>query len=157
MRTQKAAVDEMIFMWYIIPKEKSDELFHYGIKGMKWGVRRTKEQLKYDRHSIQAKVNRALPSLKTTNNVKVRSISEHALDKIESDDDRKVTAAQIVNALEKPLNIGKTKFDKYGRPSIRYTGEHATVNVNPMTCVISTVWKTSHKKAEKLKTNRKGG
>lgn len=26
-------------MWYIIPKERTDELYHHGIKGQKWGVR----------------------------------------------------------------------------------------------------------------------
>ena len=130
---------------------------HYGIKGMKWGVRRTKEQLKYDRYSVQAKLVHSFPTLKTTNNVKVNAISDHALDQIESRDDRKVTAQQIVNALEKPLKIGKTRFDEYGRPSIRYTGEHATVNVDPMTCVITTVWKTGHKEAEKLKAQLRGG
>lgn len=141
-------------MWYIIPKEQTDVLCHYGIKGMKWGVRRTKKQLQYDRYSIQAKLNHAFPSIKTTNNVRVNTISEHALDRIESGDDRKVTAEQIVNALEKPLKIGKTKFDEFGRPSIRYTGEHATVNVDPMTCAITTVWKTGHKEAAKLKAKK---
>ena len=109
-------------MWYIIPKEKSDELFHYGIKGMKWGVRRTKEQLKYDRYSIQARLNRQLPSMKTANNISIKSISEHALDRIESRDDRKVTAKEITNALTEPLRIGSMKVDNSGRPSIRYTG-----------------------------------
>ena len=37
--------------------ESSDNLMHYGIKGMKWGVRRTKEQLAHDRSSIQARMN----------------------------------------------------------------------------------------------------
>ena len=35
--------------------ESSGNLMHYGIKGMKWGVRRTKEQLAHDRSSIQAR------------------------------------------------------------------------------------------------------
>lgn len=26
-------------MWYIIPKEQANELYHHGIKGQKWGVR----------------------------------------------------------------------------------------------------------------------
>ena len=40
--------------------ESSDNLMHYGIKGMKWGVRRTKEQLAHDRSSIQARMNSQL-------------------------------------------------------------------------------------------------
>lgn len=38
--TQNAAVDERIFMWYIIPKEMADVICHHGIKGQKWGVRK---------------------------------------------------------------------------------------------------------------------
>lgn len=40
--------------------ESNDNLMHYGIKGMKWGVRRTKEQLAHDRSSIQARMNSKL-------------------------------------------------------------------------------------------------
>ena len=138
-------------MWYIIPKEKADELYHYGIKGMKWGVRRTPEQLKYDRYSIEARVNHRLPNLKTPNGVVVNNISAHSLDRIEEREDRKVTAIQIVDALANPLEIGKITYDKQNRPSIRYTGEFATVNVNPDNGAITTLWKTSHKKAAKLK------
>ena len=43
-------------------KEKLDEetfeLAHHGIKGQKWGVRRTAEQLSHDRYSIEACLNK---------------------------------------------------------------------------------------------------
>jgi len=58
----------------------TNELFHHGIKGMKWGVRRTKEQLEHDRYSIESKLKKRLPSIVTPNSLKIRSISDHALE-----------------------------------------------------------------------------
>lgn len=40
-------------------------LYHYGVKGMKWGVRRTKEELKYDKNSISAIVDNSLNKIAT--------------------------------------------------------------------------------------------
>lgn len=43
--------------------KSNDNLMHYGIKGMKWGVRRTKEQLAHDRSSIQRVIDGEMRSL----------------------------------------------------------------------------------------------
>ena len=66
--------------------ESNDNLMHYGIKGMKWGVRRTKEQLAHDRSSIQARMNSKLrtpvKSFKTEYWLHV--FSDHALDRTQN-------------------------------------------------------------------------
>jgi hypothetical protein len=116
---------------------------------MKWGVRRSKEELRYDRYSIMATLNRNLKNVNTPNGVKVNKISIHSLDQIEARSDRKVSSKDVLNALSKPLYIGDVKIDKSGLPSIRYIGSKATVNVNPDNGVIATVWKTGHRAIRK--------
>lgn len=80
----------------------SNEIYHYGVKGMKWGVRRSKEELRYNRNSIYASVNRSIPKIASKNGILVRSFSQHAADQAQ---DRKVPAKDIVDALKKPLYI----------------------------------------------------
>ena len=130
------------------------ELYHYGIKGMKWGVRRSKDQLAYNRYSISSVLNKNLRNVKTPNGVTVKQISEHALDQIESRDDRKVTSRNIINALSSPMHVTKERIDKHGRASVRYIGKSATVNVNPKNGVIVTVWKTGD--TQRRKYSKKG-
>lgn len=132
------------------------ELYHYGIKGMKWGVRRTKEQLAHDRYSIQARTIRRLKKpFYSANGVLVTSISAHALDRCE-EKSRPVTVEGIFDALKKPLNHDsiKTKYDGKGRPSQRLIGKMATINVNPENGIITTVWPTGHDTLRKYSKKR---
>ena len=129
---------------------------HYGIKGMKWGVRRTKEQLAHDRYSIQARTIRRLKKpFYSANGVLVTSISAHALDRCE-EKSRPVTVEGIFDALKKPLNHDsiKTKYDGKGRPSQRLIGKMATINVNPENGIITTVWPTGHDTLRKYSKKR---
>lgn len=131
-------------------KEKLDEetfeLAHHGIKGQKWGVRRTAEQLAHDRYSIEACLNKK--KIETPNGVSVTHISKHALDRIE-EPSRRVTAKEIENALTKPIHIDNIKVDEENRRSQRFIGNNATVNANPDTGEIVTVWKTGERKRKK--------
>jgi hypothetical protein len=130
----------------------NNEIYHYGVKGMKWGVRRSKEELRYNRNSIYTSVNRSIPKIASKNGILVRSFSKHAADQAQ---DRKVSAKDIVDALKKPLYIEPIKFDKNGRPSKRFIGAKATVNVNPDTGNVATVWKTGSKDRRKYSSERK--
>lgn len=130
-----------------------NELRHYGIKGMKWGVRRTKEELAHDRHSIEVRIARKLRKpFRTPNGTMVRALSEHALDRSQ-EESRPVTVEGILDALKNPLNGDKLKMriDEHGRRSQRYIGEYATANLDPDNGVIATVWKTGHKTVNKYK------
>ncbi len=91
--------------------------------------------------------------IKTTakNGVKVQTISVHTFDRAA---ERKITSANIVDAVENPLHIGEVVTDDLGRKSQRFIGDLATVNVNPDTGKITTVWKTG--KATKKKYSKKG-
>lgn len=123
-----------------------DELCHYGIKGMKWGIRRTKEQLVHDRYSIEARAARKFRKpFYTSNGVLVKGLSIHALDRTQ-DPTRQVTLEGLLDALKKPLNSDtiKVRYNEKGQPSQRFIGQHATVNVNPENGCITTVWKTGH-------------
>lgn len=123
-----------------------DELYHYGIKDMKWGVRRTKEQLAHDRYSIEARAARKFRKpFYASNGVLVKGLSIHALDRTQ-DPTRQVTLEGLLDALQKPLNSDtiKVRYNEKGQPSQRFIGQHATVNVNPENGCVTTVWKPGH-------------
>lgn len=117
-------------------------------KGYEMGRKKNKRAACSRQISIQAIINNNAHTIVTPNRVRIRSISEHALDRV-NDPTRHVTAKQIRNALTKPLHIDKIKTDKQGRASQRYIGSEATVNVNPISGVIITVWKTGKKQKKK--------
>lgn len=128
-----------------------DELRHYGIKGMRWGVRRTKKELLYDKGSIQSIINKNASSIIASNGLLIRSISIHA---VEQAHNRNVSAKSIIDSLKNPLQIREPRIDQLGRKSQRFIGYSATVNVNPDTGVISTVWPTGT--ATRTRLSKKG-
>lgn len=75
----------------------------------------------------------------TQNGISINSISAHTLERAEQ---RSVTASDIIQSLKEPLHIGEVITDDQGRRSQRFIGETATVNVNPDTGKVTTVWKT---------------
>lgn len=117
-------------------------LYHYGVKGQKWGVR----------NGPPYPINRASPlrivSLKiaTKIGILVTGVSIHAEEQAKT---RGVKNEDIVDALKNPLYIGDGSTDADGRKSKRFIGYHATVNVNPETGLIATVWPTGRKKRKK--------
>ena len=128
-----------------------DSLMLYGVKGMKWGVRRTRETLNHDKNAIRSRMNNRLKTpIKAANGIMVTHFSEHALDRTQLDS-RPVTVEEIIDALKKPLNGDsiRTKYDDNGRPSQQFIGEFATVAVNPETGIISTTWCTGSRTKRK--------
>lgn len=80
------------------------------------------------------------------NGLVVTSISSHAQDQMES---RYVHLYGIEDALRSPLHTEKVVVDEQGRSSQRFIGRMITVNVNPDTGVVTTVWRTGTKIREK--------
>lgn len=58
---------------------------------------------------------------------------------------RHVSDAEIDAALSSPLHIGDVVVDEFGRKSVKYIGNDATVVLNPDTGVVITSWRTGTK------------
>lgn len=84
----------------------------------------------------------------TSNGIQTTSLSWHMKERSE---ERGVSLDDVKDALTNPLHIDEIKYDGQGRPSQRFIGEGATVNVNPETGIITTVWKTGSGKIKKYK------
>lgn len=139
-------------LWYRRFLASEMELMHYGVKGMKWGVRRSKEELRYNRGSIESTVNRYLSyNITTRDGTHVNNISAHAAEQAES---RKVSTKDILDATERSLYISAVKTDGKGRRSKQYIGKDATVAINPDTGIIVTAWPTSSDRAKKYMNRR---
>ena len=130
------------------------EIYHHGIKGQKWGVRRTKEQLIHDPYSIAAKVNNRKLEVDTLSGKVTAKLTNHAIEQL-SRPERLLTAKEILDAMEHPLDKANTlRVDPITKlTSQRFIGQYATVNINDLTGDISTLWKTSSKIVKKYANN----
>lgn len=104
-----------------------------------------KEQKKKAK-TLDNKNSSVIMNVKASNGVKVKSLSKHTLERCE---ERGVTKNYIKEALKNPLHISDVKTDSQGRKSQRFIGENATVNINPDTGKVSTVWKTGARTIKK--------
>lgn len=84
--------------------------------------------------------------IKTENGIEIKSVSAHSIGR---SDERGVSQSAVKNAITKPLHVQKTRTDRNGMRSQRYIGKEATVNVNPDTGNIITVWKTGKREQKR--------
>lgn len=77
--------------------------------------------------------------MEAQNGLKIKNFRQHSLDRA---DERGIHWYAIEDALSDPLHIADVIIDEFGRPSQRFVGKMATVNVNPNTGEIVTMWRT---------------
>ena len=92
---------------------------------------------------IIGKINRT----STVDGIQVNA-TQRAIDRIKQ---RNISVNEITDALTNPLKVGNMKMDAQGRPSIQYIGEKVTCAINPENGNITSIWRTSSKRAARLK------
>lgn len=98
-----------------------------------------KEGAENYKNSLVSDLSGDIINTETKNGLIINGVSSHTLDRVK---ERNVTSSDIIQSLKEPLHIGDIITDNLGRTSQRFIGEMATVNVNPDTGNITTVWKT---------------
>ena len=81
-------------------------------------------------------------NIRSCNGITILGISQHMTERAQ---ERMVDYESIRDALINPLNISNIRIDSNGRKSQRFIGKKCTVNINPETGVITTVWITGSK------------
>lgn len=99
----------------------------------------TREAAKRYTNSLVNELNGDIINTKAKNGLIIKGVSSHTLERAK---ERNVILSDNIQSLKEPLHIGDIITDNLGRRSQRFIGEIATVNVNPDTGNITTVWKT---------------
>lgn len=87
----------------------------------------------------QRDVKSAIIGMETSNNIKIKDVSKHLVDRAV---ERKVETQTIIDALKNPLEIKEIKYDEHGRPSQKFIGKDTSVVINPSTGNVATTHKT---------------
>lgn len=86
--------------------------------------------------------------IELSNGLKIQGLSSHAVERAA---ERGIKEIDIKSALISPLKINDIIIDNYGRKSQRFIGEVATININPDTGTVITMWKTGKSTRKKYK------
>ncbi|MGL5512380.1 MAG: minor capsid protein, partial [Sporomusa sp.] len=106
----------------------------------------------YSKHVFDdAKYAESLTGITAAQGTTIKGAVSHLFERAS---ERTVSVESIKDALINPLYVGKIVIKDNGKPSQRFIGEFATVNINPDTGYIITTWKTGNKAIKKYK---KGG
>ena len=101
---------------------------------------------------VQSRQYRDIIGKETVNGITIKSVSAHT---IERAGQRGVSQKAVLDAIQNPLHTNPMQVDKYGRKSQRFIGKTATVNINPDTGNIATVWKTGKSTRQKYEKGEK--
>lgn len=99
----------MIFLWEYNHTDY-DVLVHYGIKGMKWGIRRTEEQLRRARGKLESDANRSEVKRRKATYKNRRTISDDDLRKEVS---RLELEKKYKNLVDEDVRPGRTAVQKF--------------------------------------------
>lgn len=99
----------MIFLW-VYNNVNPDILMHYGIKGMKWGIRRTEAQLQRARGKLESDANRSEVKRRKATYKNRRTISDDDLRKEVS---RLELEKKYKNLVDEDVRPGRTAVQKF--------------------------------------------
>ena len=99
----------MIFLWEY-NNVNPDILMHYGIKGMKWGIRRTEAQLQRARGKLESDANRSEIKRRKATYKNRRTISDDDLRKEVS---RLELEKKYKNLVDEDVRPGRTAVQKF--------------------------------------------
>ena len=118
------------------------------VKGVREATGEGKKRMTYEQWErwVQSRSFGDIIGKRTSNGIEIKAVSAHSIDR---GDQRGVASSDVLGAVTNPLYIREVKTDKKGQKSQRFIGAEATVNINPDTGNIVTVWKTGKRQRKR--------